>query len=135
VSTLLERGIKFDPRFNDTGGEDSYFGLKSLQKGAKIYWSANAVVYENVPGNRATIRWISKRFYNGANKYAYILKIEKEYKKSIKKFFVSLFYMIIGVCSLILALIPFQKRYWGLLKLNEGIGGIAGFLSFRYKEY
>lgn len=135
VSSLLEKNVRFDPRFNKTGGEDSYFGLKMLQKGATIYWASKAIAYEDVPDNRATIKWISRRFYNGANKYAYILNIEKDHKKRAKKLLVSFFYVLIGFLALILALFPVKKRYWGILKIYEGLGGIAGFLSLRYNEY
>jgi len=135
VSSLLEYGVRFDPRFNKTGGEDSYFGLKMIQKGASIFWAANAIAYENVPDNRATIKWISKRFYNGANKYAFILRLEKNLSKRIKKLFVSFFYLFVGAIASVMALFPFRKRYWGILKMNEGLGGIAGFLNLRYNEY
>jgi succinoglycan biosynthesis protein ExoM len=134
-NSLLKLNIWFDPKFNKTGGEDSYFGIQMIKKGAKIYWANNAVVYETVPGNRANIIWLVKRYYNGANIYTFILKVEKEYFKLFGKVIISLLYVFLGVGAFILLPFPFQRRYWGPLKLSEGLGGIAGFLSIRYNEY
>ena len=135
AESLSEKKIRFDPRFNHTGGEDSYFGLQMLKKGATIYWASRAIVYETVPDERANISWIAMRYYNGANKYSYILRIENNYCKIIKKLIVSFLYIILGFFSLILIPFPIRKRYLGILKLYEGWGGIKGLLGLRYNEY
>jgi succinoglycan biosynthesis protein ExoM len=135
VKSLLEKKVWFDPRFNKTGGEDSFFGLQMIKKGATIYWASKAVVCETVPDDRANIKWLFARYYNGANKFAFILKIEKNKKKVAKKVVVSIFYVLAGFFAFVLILFPFRKRYWGLFKLAEGIGGLAGFLSIRYNAY
>jgi succinoglycan biosynthesis protein ExoM len=135
VKSLLERNIWFDPRFNKTGGEDSYFGLQMIKQGATIYWSSGAIVCETVPDDRANIKWLSKRYYNGANKFAFILTIERNYIKILKKIIISLLYILLGFFALVLTPFPFKKRYWGLLKLCEGVGGIMGFLNVRYYAY
>jgi succinoglycan biosynthesis protein ExoM len=106
-----------------------------IKKGATIYWASKAIVYETVPDSRANIKWLSERYYSGANKYAFRLKIEKNYIKILKKILISWLYIILGFCTLILTPFPFKKRYWGLLKLCEGCGGITGFLSIRYNAY
>ena len=135
AKSLKAKDIWFDPRFNYTGGEDSFFGVEMIKKGSNIYWASDAVVYETVPQDRANLKWLLKRYYNGANIYSRILKIQKKYFKSIKKTLVSLFYIASGICTAILVLLPFRRRYWGLLKLAEGIGSIAGFFSIKYNEY
>lgn len=135
VSSILQYKISFDVRFNLTGGEDSYFGVQMIRKGASIFWASKAVAWETVPDDRANIKWILKRHYNGANKYAYILKIEHDRMKILRKFLISILYMILGICASVFTLVPFRKRYWGILKLAEGFGGVAGFLSLRYAAY
>lgn len=135
AKSLSEKKIWFDPRFNHTGGEDSYFGLQMFKKGATVYWASRAIVYETVPDDRANLSWIARRFYNGANKYSYILRIENNYKKIIKKLVISFLYIIQGFFSLILIPFPIRKRYLGILKLYEGWGGIKGLLGLRYNEY
>jgi succinoglycan biosynthesis protein ExoM len=135
VKSLLNFKIWFDQRFNFTGGEDSYFGIQMIKKGANIYWAANAIVYETIPKNRANIKWLIKRYYNGANIYTYTLKIEKQYLKLFKKIFVSLIYLIAGISAFVIIPIPIRRKYWGMLKFSEGIGGIAGLFSINYNEY
>jgi succinoglycan biosynthesis protein ExoM len=135
TKTLTEYNIRFDQRFNMTGGEDSYFGVKMIGKGATVYWAANAIAYETVPGGRANIQWLFRRYYNGANVYTRILGIEGLYRKLFKKVLVSLFYLIVGGITSVMALLPLATRYWGVLKFAEGSGGIAGLFSIEYKEY
>jgi glycosyltransferase involved in cell wall biosynthesis len=135
TESLLKHNIWFDNRFNKTGGEDSYFGQQMLKRGATIYWSAKAIVFETIPSGRANIKWLSNRYYNGANKFAYILKIEKRFSKILKKILISMLYIIIGFCGLVLLPFPGYKKYWGILKISEGFGGINGLLGRRYNEY
>jgi glycosyltransferase involved in cell wall biosynthesis len=135
TGSLLKYNIRFDPRFNRTGGEDSYFGVQMIKAGAKIFWASKAIVYETVSEKRTNLAWLFRRYYNGANIFTYILISEKEYLKLSRKIMISIGYIVIGLFGSLLMLIPFEKRYWGPLKLAEGLGGIAGFLSLRYHEY
>lgn len=135
TKTLLEYNVWFDNRFNTTGGEDSYFGVKMISKGATVYWAAGAVAYESVPAKRANIRWLFKRYYNGANIFTRILRIEKQYWKLLKKLVVSLIYLVSGAGSCVIIIIPVTFRYWGVLKFAEGMGGITGFFKIDYHEY
>jgi hypothetical protein len=133
--SLKKFGIWFDPRFNIIGSGDSYFGIQMLNKGAIICWAADAVVYETIPGSRANLNWLIKRIYRGASTYSYVLKLEKEYLKIIKKIFISVIYILGGILALIITPIPVKKRYWGILKLSEGVGGLTGLFDMLYYEY
>ncbi len=134
VKSLKEYDVWFDPRFNITGSGDSYFGIQILKKGAKVFWAANAVAYETIPANRATLKWLIKRTYRLSSTYSYVLKLEKKYFRLIKKIIVSLIYIVFGIFGLFLILLPINTKYWGLLKLSEGIGGLLGGI-YLYKEY
>lgn len=134
-TTLQKFGIWFDLRFNTTGSEDSYFGRQMQKKGAKIYWAAKAIAYEIIPPKRTTLRWLMMRNYRSAGTFTYILKVEKESLKLLKKIIISIIYVIVGFLSGILVLFPVKRRYWGLLKLSEGLGAIAGLGNKIYSEY
>ena len=134
-TSLKKYDVWFDSRFNIIGSSDNYFGVQILKKGAKINWSANAITYETIPKNRANLKWLIRRIYRLASTYTYVLKLSKENLKVIKKILVSLIYIILGVVTVIIILIPVKKKYWGILKLTEGIGGIAGLGNLMYKEY
>ncbi len=134
-SSLQQYDVWFDNRFNIIGSGDSYFGIQLLKKGAKFFWSANAIVYETIPESRANISWLIKRIYRGASTFTYVLKLEKEYFKIFKKILISLIYIIGGIFALIILPIPVKKRYRGILMLSEGIGGLTGLFNILYLEY
>jgi len=127
--------VWFDPRFNITGSSDYFWGVQLLKKGATFFWAANAIAYETIPENRSNLKWLMKRVYRGGSTYLWVLKLEKEYMKIFKKIVVSVIYIIAGLLTSFIALLPFKKRYWGILKLSEGIGGINGLFNLFYLEY
>jgi len=133
--SLLKFNVWFDNRFNSTGSEDSFFGIQLMKKGAKIFWASNAIVYETIPEKRATLRWLVKSSYNHALTYTYILKLEKNYFRIIKKTIYSGAYFLIGITALPAFLFPFRWKYWGILKMSEAIGGFAGLFSILFHEY
>jgi succinoglycan biosynthesis protein ExoM len=135
VTSLKKYNIWFDNRFNLTGFEDSYFGIQMIKKGSVIYWSDKSVAYESIPGNRTTLRWLMLRTYNSAITYTYMLKLEKEYLKLSKKIAVSTLYLIVGLLAFSFIPFPFKRRYWGLIKASEGVGGFAGLFNIKYYEY
>jgi succinoglycan biosynthesis protein ExoM len=135
ASFLVQHNLKFDERFNTTGAEDSYFRLAVLKKGAKIYWAGKAIAYETIPETRAKLRWLIKRNYRCAITYTYILILEKEYYKILRKCVVNIAYLLSGCIALIALPIPFKHRYWGILKVSESIGGFAGLYGVKYHEY
>jgi succinoglycan biosynthesis protein ExoM len=132
---LLKHNLKFDMRFNTTGAEDSYFRLAVLKKDAKIYWAAKAIAYETIPEVRAKLLWLIKRNYRGAITYTYILKLEKEYFKILRKCLVNIAYFLSGSIALIAIPFPFKHKYWGIFKVSESIGGFAGLYGIKYHEY
>lgn len=134
-SSLDKYKVRFDPRFNSTGSEDTFFGRQMSAKGAKIFWAANAVTYEIIPKKRTELDWFVKRAYRGAGMYLFILKLEKKYAKIAKKILLSIIYIFVGLLTSILLIFPIRKKYWGILKLSEGIGAITSLFDYHYKEY
>lgn len=132
---LARSGLKFDQRFNTTGAEDTYFGIQARQEGARIYWAKKAIVYETVPEKRANLNWLLKRRYRGAITFTYILLLEKKYVQLTKKIAVSFLYLFVGMAGTILVLFPTKFKYWGILKVAEGYGGMAGVVNVKYHEY
>lgn len=132
---LSEHKLKFDSRFNSTGGEDTYFGLTALKCGAKIYGSEKAIAFEIFSGKRATLKWILKRRYRSATNYTYILILEKKYFQLIKKSIVNVIYLLYGLIGLIFIIFPFKYRYNGILRLSESLGGFAGLFNIKLHEY
>lgn len=134
-SSLEKYNILFDSRFNLSGSEDIYFGIQILKQGARLYWASKAIAYETIPERKANLTWLIKRSYRGASTHTYILKVEKKHIQLLKKMIVSIIYIITGSLATILVFIPIRKKYWGILKFSEGIGGFSGFSNILYEEY
>ncbi len=71
-NSLLKRGRffsdppLFDPASNETGGEDDALFSKARADGAIIAWAAEALVYEDIPPERATLSYaMAKAFAFG----------------------------------------------------------------------
>lgn len=63
-SRLVARGglnLRFDERLRFTGGSDGEFFQRARELGARICWLDEAVVYENVPEERTTLKWLFNR--------------------------------------------------------------------------
>jgi succinoglycan biosynthesis protein ExoM len=61
LGLVAAHGLRFDPRFGLTGGEDTDFSLRARQAGLGLQWSATAVVTEWVGPERTTLRWLTRR--------------------------------------------------------------------------
>jgi glycosyltransferase involved in cell wall biosynthesis len=60
----IDRGnLHFDARFNETGGEDTYFFKQLRDQGMKIAWSERALVHAVIPRHRMSAAWILRRWY------------------------------------------------------------------------
>lgn len=132
---LNDHNLRFDTRFDQTGGEDTFFGVQAIQKGARIFWSHNAIVYETIPEKRATLKWVMRRIYRAASTFTYILKLKQSYVMLVRKFFISIIYLGFGICSLVFLPFSGKHKYLGLIKISEAFGGFAGMINIRYKEY
>jgi succinoglycan biosynthesis protein ExoM len=135
ADSLVKFKVWFDIRFNLAGSEDSYFGIQMVKKDAAIFWSHDAIVFETIPESRANLKYLIKRHYGGASKFTYIMKLEKRYLKLLKKILISFTYTILGICGIAILPLPIKRKYWGILKLSEGIGGFSGFFNMLYKAY
>jgi glycosyltransferase involved in cell wall biosynthesis len=70
LSSVRASGVRFDPRFGLTGGEDSLFTRQFTASGRVIRWAESAVVRENVIASRIDRRWILMRAYRTGNSSA-----------------------------------------------------------------
>lgn len=76
LSLAQNLGLRFNKRFNLTGGSDSFFFSQLKEEGARIVFCREAIVTETVPESRANIEWVLSRTYrNGYTRY--LMDIEK----------------------------------------------------------
>ena len=63
-------GLRFDPRYGLSGGEDSLFTRSLTLAGATIRFAAGAVVDKRVPPTRATRAWVLRRSFRSGSSWA-----------------------------------------------------------------
>jgi succinoglycan biosynthesis protein ExoM len=58
---LRAAGWRFHPAFNRSGGEDEHFFQRALAHGWRMVGATGAVVREEVPAERVSLRWLLRR--------------------------------------------------------------------------
>jgi glycosyltransferase involved in cell wall biosynthesis len=61
LDTVRRLGLRFDRRFDNTGGSDTLFTRQLTKRGGVIRWCDDAVTSEPVPKERATREWVLAR--------------------------------------------------------------------------
>jgi len=63
--------LRFDPRFDMTGGEDTDFYRRAKRRGATSGWAPKAIAYETIPAARLTVGY---QFRRAAHQHAVRLR-------------------------------------------------------------
>lgn len=61
LAQIRAGGVRFDPAFAFTGGEDVAFSRAAVAAGLELRWSAQGAVTEHVGPERTTVRWLATR--------------------------------------------------------------------------
>ncbi len=131
---LRNLGLKFDPRFNITGGEDEEFFSRLRHAGGTIRAAAGALVWDDVPNNRTTLRWIGKRWFRMGNTLGRIALIRQ---RGIAVRAAKGFAAMSWGCLTCLLLGFGSKTRWirGMLEVFRGAGMLAALLKINFAEY
>lgn len=128
-------GLRFEEKMRYTGGTDYLFFNQGVRKGMKIFWAEDAVVYDIVPRNRMTWKWVLQRQYRLGNTFAVSEMLHGSRKAQFKR-------LVTGVArtGLGLAMLPSLavSPYWGMRALTHilrGAGMAFGIMGHSYKEY
>lgn len=74
VRRKLFEGLRFDPAFGRTGGEDSELFGRMLRSGAQFLWCDEAQVVEFIPPERHRLGWLARRAFRGGCVYTRIAR-------------------------------------------------------------
>lgn len=131
---LRRHGLKFDPRFNATGGEDEEFYNRLRGAGGNICASEKAFVSDTVPANRLTVAWVARRKFRMGNTLGRIALLrERGRAKRFAKGVLAIGYGL-GL-MLVLGLGSRARFFAGFLEVARGCGMIAAFARIRFTEY
>jgi succinoglycan biosynthesis protein ExoM len=136
-TNVFPRVGQFDDNFQLTGGEDTQFFLRVRRAGYKIVWSNEAVAWETVPRDRATLNWIVRRGYQSGNSWSLAeMSIETSLKLRALRFCKGSVHLVAGVAGAVIGLfsgrIAFAKS---LRRAFLGAGMLAGLAGKKYLAY
>jgi succinoglycan biosynthesis protein ExoM len=140
-TTVNSLNLRFDLRFNETGGEDTWFFNQLRSAGERIAWAQNAVVMEHIPRHRMTRRWLLQRWYRtGATEAALCNRGPSSYRGRFVNLVKGLARIGGGTLLIVQALMlrPFRESgsiFARCYTLCRGAGLLMSIIGKEHKEY
>ena len=138
LAILLETNQIFDIEFAKSGGEDTKFFYELVKKGYKIIWCRQAIVYEPLVKERATIKYlIRNEFRNGAN-YTRLRFVYEDNRKSYKiiGFLKALVHIVVSLLLVFPAVFMGRKfLIKNILRFSKGLGQMCGLFNISINHY
>lgn len=127
VAFIIGHGLRFDPRFNVTGGEDTEFFSRCRSHGAVIAWSRQARVTETPDQERLTIRWMMARNYMSARRDA-VRRVHADREPRLRIAVRKFGQLARGLCRFALGVAARRPPTWarGLRDLANAVGTFRG---------
>ena len=135
---IKEQGLRFDRRYDFIGGEDHDFFERSARHGNRHVWVAEAVVFETVPAERRTWRYLVYRHFTSANNNVV------KYRARHGRLYCWCYFMLKGagklpggLVQLTLAglLLNRERARKGLAKIAAATGYVSGLLNIIVERY
>jgi glycosyltransferase involved in cell wall biosynthesis len=126
----------FDEEFQS--GSDTLFSLRARQEGFKIVWADEALVTENVPSERSSVRWLLRRAYRGGNGYALAeTSIDQSVRIRMLRPMKAVIRILQGILICLWGLVTLRRivQIRGLQRLSMGCGMLTALLGKRFNEY
>jgi succinoglycan biosynthesis protein ExoM len=135
VEFVRKHGLRFDPAFGRTGGEDTMFFYALRRKGGVLRYARDAIVYEHVLPHRINVRWIAARRYRAGQHYA-MMFYDFDKVKYWKIVFSAPFKIAACACvAAAMALKP-DSAIWWLMRGLFHLGALAQAAGAKiYEEY
>ena len=134
---LDRHNAQFDTIYRKTGGEDTAFFRRYIDRNTVSYYDSGAIVYEPYRLNRLTYRWQFARNVNVRAEFVAYRRSRPPFRKKFERWMPKI------VTGLTIAPILFaitwacarkhSIHHW--LDIAEAVGTIAGLTGFRFKRY
>jgi succinoglycan biosynthesis protein ExoM len=130
----------FDPHYELRAGEDGDMLLRLLDRGARIVWCDEAVVYEPVEASRLSLRWLLQRAYSRGQEFARKRLAGRYGRMTFARrllFFGDCAAKLCIAATLSLVTFPLGRHRaasW-LVRGAANIGKLTAFLGWHYQEY
>jgi len=127
--------LRFEEKMRFTGGTDYLFFNQAIRRGMQVFWADKALVYDIVPANRMTWKWVLQRQYRLGNTFAVSEVLHGNLKRRVFRAAYGAARVLLGLVMLPGILI---SPYWGMRALTHvlrGAGMVNGILGHAYQEY
>jgi succinoglycan biosynthesis protein ExoM len=130
----------FDASFGLSTGEDGDLLIRLIDKGAKVVWCDEAIVWEPIESKRLSLGWLLQRALSGGQHFAR-LSIKGRYRSvgiaGRCAMFLRWLAQLLVALALAAASLPAGRHRsvaW-LIKASANLGKLSVFLGWRYGEY
>jgi glycosyltransferase involved in cell wall biosynthesis len=128
--------LRFDPRFDRSGGEDQRFFGRAIAAGHRVITAEKALVHEWVPASRATLRYLLRRRFRMGTTLAMIDRIEGGKRRHALRALKGVGRIGLGLAQTV-TVVP---QGWAglaaaLCTMSWGAGTLAGLFGVTYREY
>ena len=128
----------FHPAFRYSGSSDLHFFLRVHRAGFRIVWCEEAVITEEVPLSRTTLRWLMRRaFRSGSGDTISRRLIRPGAASYLHTIGLAGARVVSGAGYLLGGMVLVRKRYLikGFRRFFSGVGSFAGLVGVNYDEY
>ena len=135
---IKEQGLRFDPIYNFTGGEDFHFFDRSSSKKNKHVWVADAIIFEHITAERQTNKYLFFRHFTGGINNVIQYKYKKGRVIAWPHFILKIIGKIIGsIIAFITYIVTFKKSRLEkcIIKLASAFGYLFGLFNIIIERY
>ncbi|RUR03474.1 glycosyltransferase family 2 protein [Labedella endophytica] len=135
-------GLEFDPAFGITGGGDTMFSRTLADRGGRLLWCDEAIVWDVVPASRVTRDWVVRRAFRSGNSWtltsvALAGGAAAAWKARASCFVKGVVRVVGGAVRAALGVLTRSTRHRakGVRTMARGAGMVSGLVGYSYKEY
>lgn len=128
--------LRFDQKFNFSGGEDIDFFDRLMAKGEQIVGAAFAIAYEATPKSRMTITWLIRRSFRTGNSLGLMALSRDGWLPSIHRLSKGLLRGAAGSMELLFfGLFDRTRAVNGLSNVVWALGTLSAYTGARVNQY
>lgn len=134
---VTRQRLQFEQTMGLCGGEDKLFFISARRKGACMVWCNEAIVEENVPPERATLRWLLRRAFRiGVAAHGCARHLDGNVSASVQSLWLGCTRIGAGLISLPVTIAFGQHRsVMALCRVAYGAGCLLGAGGYEFNAY
>ncbi|MEM8924717.1 MAG: glycosyltransferase family 2 protein [Actinomycetota bacterium] len=138
LAAVREAGVRFDPAFGRSGGEDVAFSRLAVRHGLTLRWASAEAVTETVGPERTTARWVLNRWRKGSSAYARAhLAADDSLRRRLSTAARGVARLGQGAATVLLGGVSLHwgRVMKGVAEIHRGVGYLEGVVGRRSQAY